>query len=105
MSKSIFEAQADEGAQRHPRQRAQVGTEAQENAWNLKTQSNAYAKKKEEAGLFFFKENKTPQLSLKPVDGIIFISSRYLVEIIYNNQSVNVLLNKLRDPNKQTKVK
>ena len=61
-------------------------------------------KKKEEAVcLFVFLRNKTPQLSLKPVDGIIFISSRYLVEIIYNNQSVNVLLNKLRDPNKQTK--
>lgn len=54
--------------------------------WNLK--GNAYPKKEKKAFFFFFllEENKTPQLSLKPVDGIIFISSPYPVEIIYNNR-------------------
>lgn len=42
--------------------------------------------KKKKAFFFLLEENKTPQLSLKPVDGIIFISSWYLVEIIYNNR-------------------
>lgn len=64
---------------------------------NLKTQSNAYAlkKKKKKKSWVFLEENKTPQLSLKAVDGIIFIFSQRPVENVCNNQPLNVLLNKL----------